>query len=160
MNPKSEGEKGYACSIPTSLIALLGAISLLAASAVASAEPASNQKTSYAMSASTWKMEPAIPSMGGQAAAAKFARYEGMPTGTMTLNEGVATSKTARFSAGAIDFDIKPLGYNEQRPVRIFPLTDPPAATAFDSSDRFPFQLRYSLVRANPGGVGRAVLRG
>ncbi len=65
------------------------------------------------MSADAWTMQPPLPSMGGVAASAKFARYEGMPTGTMTLNEGVAASKTARFSTGVIDFDIKPLGYDD-----------------------------------------------
>jgi hypothetical protein len=97
----------------TSLIGLLGATSLLVSSALASAEPSSDGKTSYPMAIDAWTMESAIPSMGGEDATAKFARYEGMPTGTMTLNEGVAASKTARFSTGVIDFDIKPLGYND-----------------------------------------------
>ncbi len=97
----------------TSLVGLLGAMSLLASSVLASAEPPSNGKVSYAMSADAWTMEPPIPSMGGEAASAKFARYEGMPTGTMTLNDGVAASKTARFSTGVIDFDLKPLGYDD-----------------------------------------------
>ncbi len=66
-----------------------------------------------AMSADTRTLEPPIPSMGGEAASAKFACYEGMPTGTMTLNERVAASKTARFSTCVIDFDIKPLGYDD-----------------------------------------------
>ena len=65
------------------------------------------------MSAGTWTMEPPILSMAETAASAKFARYEGMPTGTMTLNEGVAASKTARFSTGVVDFDMKPLGYDD-----------------------------------------------
>ncbi len=97
----------------TPLVGLLGAISLLASSACVSVEPPSDGKASYTMSADAWTMEPPIPSMGGEAAAAEFARYEGMPSGTMTLNEGVAASKTARFSTGVIDFDIKPLGYND-----------------------------------------------
>ena len=58
-------------------------------------------------------MEAPIPSMGGVAGSASFARYEGTPTGTLTLNEGVASSKTAQFSQGVIEFDIKPLGYND-----------------------------------------------
>ena len=70
-------------------------------------------KTPYPLSADGWTLEPPIASMGGEAASAKFARYEGMPTGTMTLNEGVAASKTARFSTGVIEFDVKPLGYND-----------------------------------------------
>ncbi len=97
----------------TLLVGLLGAMSLMASKAPASAASASDGKTSYAMSIDAWTMEPPIPSMGGEAAAAKFARYEGMPTGTMTLNEGVAASKTASFSKGVIDFDIKPIGYDD-----------------------------------------------
>ena len=97
----------------TSLVGLLGAMSFLASCALASAEPPSDERTSYAMSADTWTMEPPIPAMGDEAASAKFARYEGMPTGTMTLNEGVTASKSARFSTGVIDFDIKPLGYDD-----------------------------------------------
>ena len=65
------------------------------------------------MSADAWTMELPIPSMGAEAASAKFARYEGMPAGTMTLNEGVAALKKARFSTGVIDFDMKPLGYDD-----------------------------------------------
>jgi hypothetical protein len=95
------------------LIVSLGAIHLQASSALASAERPSDGKALLTMSADAWTMEPPIPSLGGEAGAAKFARYEGMPTGTMTLNEGVAASKTVRFSTGAIDFDIKPIGYND-----------------------------------------------
>ncbi len=99
--------------LATRLVGLLAAMGLPAPGAVASAGPASAARASYAMSADGWTMEPPIPSMGGKAASATFARYEGMPTGTMTLNEGVASSKTARFSTGVIDFDIKPLGYDD-----------------------------------------------
>ena len=92
---------------------LIGATRLPTSRALVSAEAPFDRKTSFPMSANAWTMEPPIPSMGGEAASAKFARYEGMPTGTMTLNEGVADSKTARFSTGVIDFDIKPLGYDD-----------------------------------------------
>ena len=95
------------------VVGVLGAVSLLPSSVLASAEPPSDGKTSYTMSADTWTMEPPIPSMGGEAGSAKFERYESMPTGTMTLNEGVAASKIARFSTGSIDFDIKPIGYDD-----------------------------------------------
>ena len=118
-----------------SLVGLLGAISLLASSALASAEPAFDAKTSYAMSADAWTMEPPIPSMGDQAASAKFARYEGMPAGTMTLNDGVAALKTARFSTGVIDFDIKPLGYSD-------------AGVVFHREDSAEGEFFY--LRANP----------
>ena len=85
----------------------------LASSALASAEVPSLGKTSYIMSADAWTMEPPIYNLENVAGSAKFARYEGMPTGTMTLNEGVATLKTARFSTGVIDFDMKPLDYGD-----------------------------------------------
>ena len=95
------------------LLGLLGATSLLASCALGPLEPPSDRTTSYPMSADAWTMEPPLLSMGDAAAAARFARYEGMPAGTMTLNEGVAASNTARFSTGVIDFDIKPLGYDD-----------------------------------------------
>ena len=94
------------------MVGLLGAISLLASVGLAAAAPAGGPMP-YAMSAEAWTMEPSIPSMGGEAAAATFARYEGMPTGTMTLNDGVAALTGARLATGSIDFDIKPLGYND-----------------------------------------------
>ncbi len=31
----------------------------------------------------------------------------------MTLNEGIASSKVAQFSTGTIEFDIKPIGYDD-----------------------------------------------
>lgn len=99
--------------IAAALAGLIGATRLPPSRALVSAEAPLDRKTSYPMSANAWTMEPPIPSMGGEAASAKFARYEGMPTGTMTLNEGVADSKMARFSTGVIDFDIKPLGYDD-----------------------------------------------
>ena len=99
---------------PRLLAGLLGAIGLIGSSVAASAAAAApDVATSYPMSADLWTMEPAIVSMGGETGAATFARYEGMPTGTMTLNGGMAASRTARFAAGSIDFDIKPLGYDD-----------------------------------------------
>ena len=65
------------------------------------------------MSADAWTTEPPIYNLDDVAAVANFARYEGMPTGTMTLNHGVASSRIARFSTGFIDFDVKPLGYSD-----------------------------------------------
>ena len=100
-------------SLATSLVALFGAMSLLASSALASVGPAADGKTSLDMSADAWTMEPPIYNLENVAGAATFARYEGMPTGTMTLNYGVAASRNARFSTGTIDFDIKPLGYDD-----------------------------------------------
>lgn len=94
------------------LIGLAGAAGALPPRAAALAA-APEEKTSYGMSPDAWTLEPPIAALGRTAAVAKFARYEGMPAGTMTLNEGVAVLKTARFSTGAIDFDIKPIGYDD-----------------------------------------------
>ncbi|WP_419728213.1 hypothetical protein [Lichenicola sp.] len=65
------------------------------------------------MEAGTWRPAPPIAWVGNTTGAASFARYEGMPTGTMTVNEAVIESTGARFSNGTIEFDIKPLGYND-----------------------------------------------
>ena len=97
----------------TPLVGLLGATSLLASCALAPAGPPPDAKVSYPMSADAWTMEPPIRSMGDVAALTRFARYEGMPTGVMMLNEGVAASNTARFATGTIDYDIKPLDYGD-----------------------------------------------
>ena len=91
------------------LAALAEFPSLVDRSAMAAAETPS----AYPMQADAWTMESATPWVGSTAGAAKFARYEGMPTGTMTLNEGIASSKFARFSTGTIEFDIKPIGYDD-----------------------------------------------
>ena len=65
------------------------------------------------MDPGAWVMAPQaswVPEGGGPA---RFARYEGMPTGTMTVDGSIAVSRSATFSNGTIDFDIKPLAYDD-----------------------------------------------
>ncbi len=67
----------------------------------------------YPMTASAWGLAPPIGWVGTVPGSLRFARYEGMPAGTLTVNEAVAASTDARFSNGTIDFDIKPLAYSD-----------------------------------------------
>ena len=67
----------------------------------------------YRMDAASWIMAAPVGWAGKTAGAATFARDEGMPLGTMTLNEGIAVLDAGSFSTGQIDFDIKPLGYDD-----------------------------------------------
>ncbi len=60
-----------------------------------------------------WSAAPAVAWVGTEAASLHFARYEGMPSGSMTLNESVAEARDARFSSGTIEFDMKPLAYSD-----------------------------------------------
>ena len=69
--------------------------------------------TSYPMTPSAWALAPPIGWVGDTPGVLSFARYEGMPTGAMTVNEAVAVSANAQFSNGTIDFDIKPLAYSD-----------------------------------------------
>lgn len=68
---------------------------------------------SYRMDASGWTMAQPVGWVGKTGGAATFARDEGMPNGTMTLNEGLAVLNAGSFSTGQIDFDVKPLGYDD-----------------------------------------------
>jgi hypothetical protein len=90
---------------------LLGAASLVGGLAAAGACCAA--PTVYPMAEDAWTMQPPMLSMGDEAAQASFRRYESMPMGTMTLNQGVAAAKAAQFTTGTIDFDMKPLGYDD-----------------------------------------------
>ncbi len=65
------------------------------------------------MIATAWNLAPPIGWVGNAPGSLRFARYEGMPAGTLTVNEAVAESNEARFSNGTIDFDIKPLAYSD-----------------------------------------------
>ncbi|TCK69755.1 hypothetical protein C7378_3503 [Acidipila rosea] len=67
----------------------------------------------YPMDRTHWQMSPPIGWAGRVEGVATFARDEGIPTGTMKLNEGVATLSEGTFAQGQIDLDIKPLGYND-----------------------------------------------
>lgn len=68
---------------------------------------------SYPFTADTWKITPTTAWVGREAGAISFARYEGMPAGTVTINDAIAESTDAGFSGGSIDFDIKPLAYSD-----------------------------------------------
>ena len=72
-----------------------------------------SQPTAYPMQADAWTLAPATGWAGSTPGTSSFARYEGMPTGTMTVNEAVIESANAHFSNGTIEFDIKPLGYSD-----------------------------------------------
>jgi hypothetical protein len=65
------------------------------------------------MAPDSWSAAPLVAWAGKTQPAIKFARYEGMPLGTMTINDAVAVSKNAQFSNGTIEFDIKPLAYDD-----------------------------------------------
>jgi hypothetical protein len=65
------------------------------------------------MDQASWSAAPLVAWVGTAPPSIKFARYEGMPTGTMTINEAVAVSRNARFSDGTIEFDMKPLAYSD-----------------------------------------------
>lgn len=67
----------------------------------------------YPMDRAHWQTTAPIGWAGRVDGVATFARDEGIPTGTMTLNEGVATLGEGTFAQGQIDFDIKPLGYSD-----------------------------------------------
>ncbi len=65
------------------------------------------------MNPNSWSEAPPMAWVGDAPAAITFARYEGMPSGAMTVNEAVAVSKNAHFSNGTIEFDMKPLAYSD-----------------------------------------------
>ena len=62
-----------------------------------------------------WRLAPPTAwAHNDRPAALRFARYEGMPDGTLTLaDEAIAESDGAAFAQGTIEFDIKPLGYSD-----------------------------------------------
>ena len=91
------------------LAAMLGATALIASPSIAQAP----HTVSYAMAPGLWTLAPPAAWVVQPPGSLHFARYESMPTGTMTINEAVATSTGARFSSGTIEFDIKPLAYSD-----------------------------------------------
>ena len=95
------------------MVGLLAALGLPAKGVTGSIEQPHPRAIAHAMTADTWTVAPPVGWAGDAPGSAKFARYEGMATGAMTLNEGIGVSRDARFSSGAIDFDIKPLGYSD-----------------------------------------------
>jgi hypothetical protein len=74
---------------------------------------AAQTSTTYPMSPQSWAAAPLTGWVGKSTPSLKFARYEGMANGTMTLNDAVAVSNDAHFSNGTIEFDMKPLEYND-----------------------------------------------
>ena len=70
-------------------------------------------QSSVAMDQAAWLAAPVTAWVGAAVPSIKFARYEGMPLGSMTVNEAVAVSKDAQFSNGTIEFDMKPLAYSD-----------------------------------------------
>ncbi len=77
------------------------------------AEPPAPKAIHFAMDQDSWSAAPGTAWVGTETASLKFARYEGMPSGNMTLNEAVAEAKDAQFSNGTIEFDMKPLAYSD-----------------------------------------------
>lgn len=93
--------------------ALLGPLGLSVILAALQAAAASAQTRSYPMVPAAWALAPPVGWAGNTADPLRFARYEGMPTGILTVNEAIAVSTDARFSSGTIEFDIKPLAYSD-----------------------------------------------
>lgn len=58
-------------------------------------------------------MVPAVAWGGAMAGSATFTSDDGMELGKMFLNGGIGTLNTASFSSGQIDFDMKPIGYDD-----------------------------------------------
>ena len=71
------------------------------------------RSTSYPMVPGAWTLAPPVDWAHNTADPLRFARYEGMPTGAMTVTEAIAASSDAHFSDGTIEFDIKPLAYSD-----------------------------------------------
>ncbi len=65
------------------------------------------------MDPGAWQLGPHVDWIPETSEPLRFARYEGMPDGAMTVSPGIAVSRQARFSSGTIDFDIKPLAYDD-----------------------------------------------
>ncbi len=84
---------------------------LLAVMPACAATPSST--TVFPMAEAAWSAAPPVAWVGKEPPSLTFARYEGMPSGTMTVNDAVALSSNATFSDGTIEFDIKPLAYSD-----------------------------------------------
>ena len=67
------------------------------------------------MTPAEWRLAPLVAWAHNDALRPPgFARYEGMPNGTMTLSDAaIAVSDGAAFSQGTIEFDVKPLAYDD-----------------------------------------------
>jgi hypothetical protein len=104
-------DRSLARTLPAA--ALLIFSSLVASLAPSYADTVPPGAIALPMTQDSWSEAPPEAWAGKTSASIKFARYEGMPSGTMTVNEAVAVSKDARFSSGTIEFDMKPLAYSD-----------------------------------------------
>lgn len=95
--------------LPRSIAAFLSALSLW----LTPGAPARAGALSLPMAPAAWVAAPRTPWAGNDAPSLAFARYEGMPAGTLTLNEAIAVSSAAHFTDGTIEFDMKPLAYSD-----------------------------------------------
>ena len=78
--------------------------------------PAVGAPTLVSIVSDGWHAAPPVPWVDGhdgRPAIIRFSRNEGVPDGVMTLDDGVAVSDRARFADGTIDFDEKPIGYDD-----------------------------------------------
>ena len=89
------------------------AVTLAATLAALPAAALGARATAYPMLPGVWTLAPPVEWAHDTPDPLRFARYEGMPTGAMTVNEAIAASKDARFSNGTIEFDVKPLAYSD-----------------------------------------------
>lgn len=94
-------------------LGLLGSTGVSLILVTVPAATAAARAVSYPMVPAGWALAPPVGWAGNTADPIRFARYEGMPTGTLTVNEAIAASTDARFSSGTIEFDIKPLAYSD-----------------------------------------------
>ena len=96
------------------LLVAFGQPGIAVAAEAGMARVASSDATAaYQMDAANWTITPPVAWATKTAGTATFTRDEGMPLGTMTLNEGIAVLNSGSFSTGQIDFDIKPIGYDD-----------------------------------------------
>lgn len=90
---------------------LASAVAMTLAASMAAAVEA--RTVSYPMTPGAWTLAPPVGWAHNMPDPLRFARYEGMPTGAMTVNEAIAASTDSHFSSGTIEFDIKPLAYSD-----------------------------------------------
>jgi len=93
------------------LFPAVGVLALILGALPAAAVEA--RTTSYPMTSGAWTLAPPVEWAHNTPDPLRFARYEGMPMGTMTVGEAIAASTDAHFSNGTIEFDIKPLAYSD-----------------------------------------------
>ena len=94
---------------------LAATLLLVLAGAAPTAATTTETPTAIPMTSEAWTLAPPagwIPVHQGEKTS--FTRYEGMASGTMTIrDEAIMVSRDAHIANGTIDFDIKPLEYND-----------------------------------------------